>query len=221
MQIFSHINKRMATLTDFIVNYGDVVELDFPNWDVKRAMAVLDKHPGWKVYQPHKPGYNRYGLSVTSLDGGYSGEPDLYSLREYQQNTGKSYWEADFKRRTSIVEFIPEINPLLDYFEPAVGRTHFLRLDKGGFFPPHRDNGAIVDVPTYRILVPINKFNINDMKWIHEEKILNLHLGTTYFINTTKIHSLFSFVDNCVMLVLNVVWSPEILAKMVKRIVPI
>lgn len=211
----------MATLTDFIVNYGDVVELDFPNWDVKRTMDVLNKHPGWKTYQPHKPGYNRFGLSVTSLDGGFSGEPDLSSLREYQQLTGKSYWEADFKKRTNVVEFIPEINPLLDYFEPCLGRTHFLKLDKGGFFPPHRDNGAIVAVPTFRILVPINNFGINDMKWIQDEKILNLRLGTTYFINTTKIHSIFSFVDNCVMLVLNVVWTKEILAKMVNRIVPI
>lgn len=211
----------MATLTDFIVNYGDVVELDFPNWDVKRAMDILNKHPGWKTYQPHKPGYNRFGLSVTSLDGGFSGEPDLSSLREYQQLTGKSYWEADFKKRTNIVEFIPEINPLLDYFEPCLGRTHFLKLDKGGFFPPHRDNGAIVAVPTFRILVPIHNFGINDMKWIQDEKILNLRLGTTYFINTTKIHSIFSFVDNCVMLVLNVVWTKEILAKMVNKIVPI
>lgn len=211
----------MGTLTDFIVNYGDVVELDFPNWDTNNATNILNKHPGWKVYQPHKPGYNRFGLSVTSLDGGYSGIPDLCSLREYQELHNKSYWEADFKKRTSVVEFIPELNPLLDFFEPSLGRTHFLRLDKGGFFPPHRDNGAIVNVPTFRILVPINNFGINDMKWIQAEQILHLRQGATYFINTTKIHSLFSFVDNCLMLVINVVWSPEILTKLVKRIVPI
>lgn len=211
----------MSALTDLIINFGDVIDLDFPAWDYFNASSILSKHTGWKYYQPHKLGYNRYGLSVTSLDGGFSGEPDLYSLREYHKMTGKSYTEIDFKKRTNIVEFIPELNPLLDFFEPSLGRTHFLRLDKGGFFPPHRDNGAIVDTPTFRILVPIKNFGINDMKWIQEEKVLRLELGHTYFINTTRLHSLFSFVDDCIMLVLNVVQDERVLSKMVKKIVGI
>lgn len=210
----------MATLTDFIVNFGDVIRLDFPQWDTVRMTNILSKHPGWKIYSPQKPGYNRYGLSVTSLDGGFSGVPDLYSLKEYYVETSKAYNEIDFKKRTSIVEYFPEINELLDFFEPNIGRTHFLRLDKGGFFPPHRDNGMIVSVPTFRILVPINNFGINDMKWIQEEKVLTLRTGEVYFINTSRAHSLFSFVDNCIMLVLNVNQSPEILEKMARKIVP-
>ncbi len=211
----------MHTLTDFIVNYGDVVELDFPVWNAGRAHDIIMKHPGWKVYQPHKPGYNRFGLSVTSIDGGFSGEPDLSSLREYNRMHNTNYGEHDFKRRTNLVEFIPELKELLDFFEPCLGRTHFLKLDKGGFFPPHRDNGAIVGVPSFRILVPINNFGINDMKWIQEERILNLKLGQVYFINTTKIHSIFSFMEECTMLVVNVMWTPELLSKMVRRVVAI
>jgi hypothetical protein len=106
----------MTTLTDLIVNFGDVIELDFPKWDLPKTADILMKHPGWKYYQPHKPGYNRYGLSVTSLDGNYSGEPDLFSLREYAKMTGKQYTETDFKKRTNVVSFIPELNPLLDFF---------------------------------------------------------------------------------------------------------
>lgn len=204
-------------LTDFIVMYGDVVRLNFPIWHTGHMIEVCNKHPGWKPYQPHKLG-NRYGLSVTSLDGGFSGEPDLYSLREYRDRTGKNYNEIDFKTRTNVVEFIPELNPLLDFFEPGLGRTHFLRLDKGGFFPPHRDNGAVLQTDTFRIIVPINNFGINDMKWVHEEELLNLTLGQVYFLNTSKLHSLFSFVDNCLMLVLNVVWSADILSKMARKV---
>jgi len=211
----------MATLTDFIVNWGDVVELDFPIWNFGEATKILNKHPGWKVYQPHKPGYTRFGLSVTSLDGGYSGLPDLASLREYNAINNTNYNESDFKKRTNVEAFIPELKSLLDFFEPNLGRCHFLRLDKGGFFPPHRDNGAIVAVPSFRILVPINNFGTNDMKWIQEDKILNLKLGHVYFINTSKVHSLFSFVDNCMMLVLNVMWDEQILNKMVKKLVAI
>jgi hypothetical protein len=209
----------MNTLTDFIINWGEVIELDFPKWDLSKVMNVLNKHPGWKEYQPHKPGYNRYGLSVTSLDGGFSGKPDLYSLREYQNMYGESYNEMCFNKRTNVVQFLPELNDFLDFWGPNLGRTHFLRLDKGGFFPPHRDNGALVSVPTFRILVPIHNFGINDMKWVQEERILNLTLGQVYFINTSRLHSLFSFVDNCVMLVLNIGVDEQILSKMVKKIV--
>lgn len=208
----------MSSLTDFIVNFGDVVRLDFPIWDGRATFNILSRHPGWKTYQPHKPGYNRYGLSVTSHDGQYSGEPDLYSLREYNKMNGTTFNESDFTVRTNIVEFLPDLKNLLDFFEPNLGRCHFLRLDKGGFFPPHRDNGAIIEVPTFRILVPIYNFGLNDMKWIQDEQLLNLEIGRTYFINTTKTHSLFSFVDNCTMLVLNIIWTPQLLHKMVQRL---
>lgn len=209
----------MTALTDFIVNWGEVVELDFPKMDLNHVKNVLDKHPGWKPYQPHKAGNNRFGLSVTSLDGQYSGEPDLYSLREWHRMTGQSYDEMSFKKRTNIVQFIPELDEFLNFWEPSLGRTHFLRLDKGGFFPPHRDNGAFVSVPTFRIIVPIYNFGINDMKWIQDEKIQRFDLGATYFVNTSRLHSVFSFVDNCLMLVLNVRTDEHMLAKMVKRIV--
>lgn len=210
----------MSHLTDFITNFGQVVEFDFPQWDTLRAQNILDKHPGWVKYQPHKPN-NRFGLSVTSLDGNFSGEPDLYSLREWNQMHGTNYWEADFKVRTNLVEFIPELNPFLDFFGSSLGRVHFLKLNAGGFFPPHRDNGAIVDSPTFRILVPINNFGKNQMKWIQEEKVLPLETGRTYFINTTRPHSLFSFTDDCTMLVLNVLATKEILDKLVRRVIPI
>lgn len=210
----------MSHLTDFITNFGQVVEFNFPLWDTMRTQEILSKHPGWVKYQPHKPN-NRYGLSVTSLDGGFSGEPDLYSLREWNQMNGTEYWEADFKARTNIVEFIPELNPFLDFFGNSLGRVHFLRLDAGGFFPPHRDNGAIVDSPTFRIIVPINNFGKNQMKWIQEEEVLSLETGRTYFINTTRVHSVFSFTDNCTMLVLNVIANKDVLDKLVRRVIPI
>jgi hypothetical protein len=207
----------MSHLTDFIVNFGDVVELDFPLWDLEKAQQILDKHPGWTRYQPHKPN-NRWGLSVTSLNGGFSGEPDLYSLREWNAMNGTTYNELDFQARTNVVDFIPELNPMLDFFGNSLGRTHFIRLDHGGFFPPHRDNGAIVSSPTFRILVPISRFGKNDVKWLQEDQPLSLEAGRTYFINTTKIHSVFSFVDNCVMLVLNVMATEEALNKMVRHV---
>lgn len=208
----------MATLTDFVSNWGDVIDLTFPALNCTKIKDVCDKHPGWKEYQPHKKPNNRFGLSVTSLDGGFSGEPDLCSLREWYSITGESYHETDFQKRTNVVSFLPELDEFLDFWGPNLGRTHFLRLDKGGYFPPHRDNGAIVLPPSFRILVPISNFGKNQMHWIQEGKQLHLELGHVYFINTNKLHSVFSFVDNCLMLVLNIHSDSSILDKLVKKV---
>jgi hypothetical protein len=183
--------------------FGDVIELDFPVWDVKQSHEILDRHPGWKPYNPRK-NINRYGLSVTSLDGNYSGIPDLDSLVEYNKLNNTTYKETDFKIKTDIVEQIPNLHELLTAVSPDVGRCHFLKLDAGGFFPPHRDNGSAIPSQSFRIIVPLGNTGKNDWCWIQEGKILNLTSGKTYCINTTKEHSIFSFKDNCCMLVFNV-----------------
>jgi Rps23 Pro-64 3,4-dihydroxylase Tpa1-like proline 4-hydroxylase len=195
----------MNTATLFAC-FGDVIELDFPLWDINQIQQILDFHSGWKQYNPRK-GINRYGLSVTSLDGEYSGVPDLDSLLEYNKLNNTNYSETSFNVKTDIVEKIPNLNELLSALSPNVGRCHFLKINAGGFFPPHRDNGSAVPSPSFRIIVPLGNTKKKDWHWMQEGQLLNLTPGKTYCINTTKEHSIFSFRDNCCMLVLNVIAS--------------
>ena len=189
---------------DLFSCFGDVIELDFPKWNIDQVQTILDNHSGWKQYNPRKS-INRHGLSVTSLDGTYSGVPDLDSLLEFNKENGTNYNESDFKIRTNIVEQIPNLQQILDLLSPDLGRCHFLKLNAGGFFPPHRDNGSSIPSKSFRIIVPL--VSPKKWYWIHEGKILNLTPGKTYCINTTKEHSVFSFFDNSCMLVLNVIAS--------------
>jgi hypothetical protein len=197
----------MIDLVDLFTTFGDVIELDFPTWNIEASTDVLSSHPGWKPYNPRKPN-NREGLSITSLDGGYGGIPDLDSIREYNSLHGTSYSEFSFQKRTDVVNSIAELPSTLDSF-PNLGRCHFLRLGAGGFFPPHRDNGTALPSKTVRIIVPLQNTNTHSWKWVQEDRILNLTPGRTYCINTSKEHSVFSFVDNCCLLVLNVIASPR------------
>lgn len=206
----------MGSVTDLVANFGDVIELSFPKWHLDSPDSLIN-HPGWKQYNPRKDGYNRYGLSVTSADGGYSGIPDLDSLREYNAINGTDYTEASFNKRTSISNKYPVLEQLLNAFDPDCGRCHFLRLDRGGFFPPHRDNGSSLPSNTFRIIVPLYNFGKHDAKWIQEDKILHMEMGTTYFINTTKEHSLFSFVDNSIIFVMNIMVTDKSLQTVVKN----
>lgn len=207
----------MTKLTDLIVHFGDVIELNY-NIDHKKIHQAIQQHKEWKSYNPIKLANRRFGLSVTSLDGGYTGIPDLDSLREFNYKNNTSYTESDFKVRTPIVDEIPELKSLLDDWGLDLGRSHFLNLHPGGYFPPHRDNGMSTEIKYFRILVPISGFASNEMKWVQEDKILNLKEGTAYFINTTKVHCLFSFVSHCIMLVLNVKATDTAIDKLVSRI---
>jgi hypothetical protein len=203
-RLHNQLRPTRASITSVIANFGDVIELDLTHWkNIDSTTDTLVSHEQWKHYNPRKPWIKRYGLSVTSLDGGYSGVPDLDSLREYNIENSTKLQELDFRARTDIVNVIPELNMLLDLF-PDHGRCHFLRLDAGGFFPPHRDNGLVIEPATFRIIVPVNNFSRMSMVWLQEDRPLYLERGHTYFINTTKCHSLFSFVDNCICFVMNV-----------------
>lgn len=192
----------IATAGELYSTFGDVIELDFPVWNVQATSTILNNSPEWKVYNPRKSN-NRFGLSVTSLDGGYSGIPDLDSLIEFNKVNETDYGESQFNKRTPIVDIIPELPVLLDSFK-AVGRCHFLRLDSGGFFPPHRDNGSQLPSHSFRVIVPLMNTSQRDWKWLQGDTSLRLETGKTYCINTSKEHSVFSFVDNCVLFVMNI-----------------
>ena len=70
----------MSYLLTRIALYGDVLPLKF-KLDMKKfkeGLKLFDDK--WVQYNPRK-NIPRYGLSITSLDGGFSGVPDLDSLK--------------------------------------------------------------------------------------------------------------------------------------------
>tara|TARA_S200000501_G_scaffold378765_1_gene443460 strand:- start:68 stop:712 length:645 start_codon:yes stop_codon:yes gene_type:complete len=180
---------------------GDIFPLDF-KLDIQKLQVELEQFKDdWKEYNPRKPN-NRYGLSITSLDGGLSGIPDLDSLFEYNKQHNTSITEASINIKTPVNANISVIQRLLSIFD-TLGRSHFIRLNKGGFFPPHRD-GKILDVTCFRIITLCQNCNPNQFQFIYEDKVVNLEPGRPYFVNTRKTHSVFSFVDDSVQCVLNI-----------------
>ena len=113
-------------------NLGDVVPLNI-NVDIGKTRKELEYFKDeWKQYNPRKPN-PREGLSITSLDGKLSGIPDLDSLIEYNKLNNVRIKEIDINVRTPVAEKVRSITPLLDIFD-TLGRSHFIRLNQGGFF---------------------------------------------------------------------------------------
>jgi hypothetical protein len=163
----------------------------------------------WPRYNPRKD-IPRWGLPLTSLDGGISGIPDLDSLREYNIENNTSLKEEDFSTPTPVYEYFKDV---LDPFKSWLGRTHILKINPGGYFPPHRDAH---DLKTFRLIVPLQNVSPPNISFIVEDKILNLEVGRVYFVDTIKMHYLFNAsLDPSYWLVINVKCTPESVEKVI------
>ena len=180
--------------------YEDVIEFKF-NLDQEIDLSTLN----WVQYNPRKP-INRYGCSITSLNGNDSGIPDLDSLKEFNQLHQTSFDELSFTMPTAHSE---PFKSFLNTFK--CGRSHYLKLENGGFFPWHRDN----DQKTFRIIYTISGCEQNDLVWLEDEKLLSLRDKRWYYINTKKKHCLLSF-SQSVFAVFNVVSNTSNISKLFK-----
>lgn len=174
------------------------------NFDAIDTMQELKKYPKneWPRYNPRKK-IERYCLDLTGLP---SGNENVSSLNEYNQHTNKTFKNSDFNHPTEIYHNLPTIKAVLEPFRPWLGRTHIIRIDAGGYFPPHYDSivpdTSDVDI---RLVAAINNTNNQNFKWLYDydDKVLNMNDGELWVINTAKPHSLFSFIDDVVIMVAN------------------
>ena len=185
----------------YLSSLGDIVPLDF-TIDISKVKKQLEQFQNdWKQYNPRTP-IDRQGLSITSLDGGLSGIPDLDSLFLYNQKYNTDITEKEINIKTDVANKVFAIHPILDIFK-TLGRSHFIRLNSGGFFPPHRD-GKILNVTCFRIITLCHNCSPTKFSFVYEDKLIKLEPGRPYFVNTRKTHSVFSYADDSVQCVLNV-----------------
>ena len=173
----------MIHLLTQLALYGDVIPLKL-KLDYKKFEEGLKKYNNkWVQYNPRK-NIPRYGLSITSLDGGFSGIPDLDSLKEYNEKHNLNLDEPDIK---TLTPFWPYVESVLSKFKNHLGRTHLIKKSAGGQFPSHRD-GYEREVKSFRLFLPIYNCNPPFNYFILDDKILRFEHGRLYFINTLKEH---------------------------------
>lgn len=176
-----------------LLSYGNVFQLDI-EIDSKKIQEDISRF-NFAQYNPNT-NINRYGLSVTSLDGELNGE-DLDTLKF------SDYDELSFKQLTEVYYSSSEIKKVVDPFKKFLGRTHFLNIKKGGYFPPHRDELSLSQ-KSFRVIVPIRHFNPPNNYFMYDRSLLQLQEGYAYFLNTNVEHCDFSFSDECLILVANI-----------------
>lgn len=220
-QSISSREDRGSTLPllDSILRLGNNYELSFPELSASHIYRDLQQfQEQWVQYNPYKPGNPRYGLSLTSLDGKLGGRPDLYSLQEFHRREGILYRESDFRTPTPVFEKCPSLHEFVNYFSPHLGRSHFLRFEPGGFFPPHRDSALMTEPDCVRLLIPIWNISTESHAFLYDGKKMQFEAGRVYFLNTMVSHSIFSFSSNVIYLICNLILTPESVKKFKMRL---
>ena len=197
-----------------LCTYGDFIELDIGLDNPKQIVKWSEENFTYVKYNPRK-NINRYGLSITSLDGGVSGRPDLDSF--YAEDPASMPTEIDINVPTPVYDH-PEIKRLCEYWQPYVGRSHFLKIPPGGFFPPHRDFKS-TDLHSFRIIVPMKNMEYPKFTFMLEDKVLPWKNGKAYFLNTAKQHHLFNAgSEDAYMIVLNIQTNEETVMSVINHL---
>lgn len=170
--------------------------------------AELEKFStDWHVYNPRRKNMGRWGLSLTSLDGAMTGVPDLDSLAQYNHENGTQYDEHHFTHPTRVLRESTALSELKSYL-PHLGRSHLLKIEKGGFFPYHRDSHKWGST-CLRLIALLDNAGPEQFVFLFDNKRIFMEPGRLYFMNTRIEHGLISFVPDATLLVLNVILSTE------------
>ena len=189
-------------LYNYLTVYGTSYETTHKLNNPKKFVQWTEDNFEYVRYNPRKD-INRFGLSLTSYDGGVTGVPDLDSLYQYNTENKTSYEEYDFKTFTPVYNY-EDLRNVIRPIENYLFRSHILKLGSGGYFPPHRDYRGM-DIDSFRIIIPLENMNPPSFTFIIDNQIQYWNDGSLYFVDTAKMHYLFNAnSDPVYMVVLNV-----------------
>jgi len=202
------MNRNFLHLYQNLTAYGNVYPLKHKMEDTHKLVNWTEDNFEYVRYNPRTKN-ERYGLSVTSLDGGVSGVPDLDSLPQFNKENNTNYHETDFCKFTPVYEN-KKIQTILEPIKDSIFRTHILKFKPGGFFPPHRDTTRDV-FDTFRLLIPLKNTVPPAFNFIVDGVLQYWTQGVVYFVDTAKMHYVFncSNSSSSYMLVINTKLTEE------------
>lgn len=198
------MNVERALLWNSLCNLGDMTKMKL-HFDGYKVIEQLEPFKGnWCPYNVKKDTVNnRWGLPITSHSGDVMDNYHMNSFGHMQRYHDIEMKEENFTTPTEVFEKIPEVAKIIDIFRPDIGRVHFLRVDKGGFFPPHRDFPG-PDPEYVRLLCAFGNCKPENFAHILDGKLIYPDPGYLYFVNFQLDHSVFSFSDGLYALILTV-----------------
>ena len=197
-------NIERALLWNSLCNLGDMVKLKLKVNGHELVQQLEQFEDNWCPYNQKKDAHNnRWGLPVTSHTGDVMDNYHLNSFGHMQRYHDVEMKEENFTTPTEVYNKIPQLASLVDTFAPDLGRVHLLRVDEGGFFPPHRDFPG-VGPEYFRLLCTFGKAQPENYAHILDKQLIYPDPEYVHFINFQKEHSVFSYTNGLYSLILTV-----------------
>lgn len=195
---------------------GDVVPLS-QTINQKDFITEISKYDNdWVDYLP-RTGWsnNREGMLLIGPKG-YSHTEGLSMPEIAKDLDNDGINEALLSYPTQLYKDMPCLHKTLDYYSP-LGRTFFVKLNKGGWFPPHRD-GSQIPRETFRLVAFFENSDPHSFKWFTNYKQLEIEKGRLYYVDTRKVHETFCNNDNSIHLIINVPLTLENVYKVMNKL---
>lgn len=193
--------EQLAVETQ-LLTLGHVIPLNFMVDLAQLERELVPYKNTWVPYLPRADRMNnRQGLALFGLPGDQM--TDGASLPEGRQRAQKDVDELDFNTPTELYSQCKSLHPLFEYFSP-VGRSFFVKSNKGGWFYPHRDHPRLFR-PSMRIIVFCKNSKSHQYDWImDDDRKIQIEEGRAYYINTRLVHRTISYADDSIHLIMNI-----------------
>ena len=186
--------SQLAALGDFVPLKVKIKLGEFRN--------EIKKYDGkWVPYLPREGELNdRQGLNYIGLEG--DTPFDSISLPEARKRTGKKLVEIDFSTKTQLYNDLPSLKAITDVW-PDPCRCTLVKVNKGGWFPYHRDS-VLLNRRTFRIIAFLTNTGAECYQWEHDYTMRTIEEGRCYYVNTQLAHRTHSYVPDSIHLVMNI-----------------
>lgn len=206
LEAFQKHNYGKPNLNDLICEMqldaiGDFVPLKI-KLNVSDFKQQIEKYQDSWVPYLHREGVlnDRQGLNLVGLPD--DKPTDSISMPEARKRVGRRLTELDFDTPTQLYHDLPSLHPILNIF-PKLGRCTLVKVNKGGWFPSHRD-GVLLNRSAFRIVAFLTNTDHDSYEWEHDYRVRRIQEGRCYYIDTRKQHRTHSYKHNSVHLVMNI-----------------
>ena len=181
---------------------GDWEPLDFSidQKEYQKNVKSFIDNDWFRPFQPREGIINnRESVLLYGLEGD---EPTaLTGLSHIHAKLGYKPREYEFSFQTKAAKNFSCMKSVFDYYD--MGRSFFIRLNAGGFYPWHRDH-MYLKRDTIRLIAFLGEANLDGLAWEVNGQRVDALPNHVYYVDTRKSHRLHAQQDACDMVVMNV-----------------
>lgn len=144
---------------------------------------------------------DREGLLLVGLEGDTPN--DSLSMPEARKRVGKKLKETDFTCKTELYHKLPSLHPLLEQFE-TLGRTMIVKVNAGGWFPPHKDSPMLTRESLRIVVFAGQKTDTESYQWWMDGRLCPIAPNWAYYVDTRKTHRTNSWMNDSMHIVVNI-----------------